>query len=375
MTETKTPILSTQPDSEDSTYVIAEIGVNHDGDLNKALELVDAVAESGANGVKIQTFNSETLVSPHAPKAQYQLQTTPAAESQLEMLKRLELSHEDHWAVMAAAQQRGLDFLSTPYDPSSLKFLVDELGVSKIKIASSDITNLPLLLAAGRSKKTIVLSTGMSTIEEIRQALITIHYGGTAIAKAPTRAILNSEINNDIQRYLAKYVVLLQCTSQYPAPISEANMRSIVSMRDLFGVPVGYSDHTVGIVTALMSVAYGSVMYERHFTLDRRASGPDHAASMEPAEFASLIRLMRQAEAAKGTGVKQPSPSEVGNRHPMRKSLFAARSISKSQIITEVDISTTRPADGDSPAHYWEWIGRPSPRSFNVGDSLRTAEK
>jgi N-acetylneuraminate synthase len=372
MTETQTSSGMTPFEPEGSTYVIAEIGVNHDGSLNKALELINAVADAGADAIKVQTFNSETLASAHAPKANYQLETTHAAESQLQMLKRLELSREDHWTVMAAAQRRGLDFLSTPYDPDSLEFLVEELGVTQIKIASSDITNLPLLLAAGRSRKRVILSTGMSTMGEIRQALATIGFGGTTTAGTPSTAILESTDIPGAPKYLAESVVMLQCTSQYPAPINEANLSTIATMRDLFGVPIGYSDHTVGIVTALMSVAYGSVMYERHFTLDRNAPGPDHAASMEPAEFTSLISLLREAEAARGTGVKEPTPSEAGNRHPMRKSLFAARSISEGQLINEDDIATMRPADGDSPAHYWEWLGKPSPRSFSVGDSLNS---
>jgi len=187
--------------------------------------------------------------------------------------------------------------------------------------------------------------------------------------------VLESTFTPDVQKYLAESVVILQCTSQYPAPINEANLSAIATMRDLFGVPIGYSDHTVGVVTALMSVAYGSVMYERHFTLDRKAPGPDHAASMEPTEFANLIVLIRQAEGARGSGVKEPSPSEVGNRYPMRKSLAAARAIEKNQIIRSEDIATIRPVDGDSPAHYWEWLGRPSPRPFVQGEPLLSFEE
>jgi N-acetylneuraminate synthase len=275
---------------------------------------------------------------------------------------------------MAAAQKRGLDFLSTPYDPESLGFLVEELGVRQIKIASSDITNLPLLLAAGRSRKRVILSTGMSTMDEIRQALAIVGFGGTTIAGTPSTEILESTDISGVQKYLAESVVLLQCTSQYPAPINEANLRAIATMRDLFGVPIGYSDHTVGIITALMSVAYGSVMYERHFTLDRNTPGPDHAASMEPAEFADLIVLLRQAEGARGSGLKEPSTSEVGNRYPMRKSLVAARAIKKNQKINPEDIAVIRPFDGDSPALYWNWLGRSSPRAFAQGEPLLSFE-
>jgi sialic acid synthase SpsE len=318
----------------------------------------------------VQTFRANKLVSAKAPKANYQLASTPVAESQLGMLERLELSGEDHRVLMTTARQRGLDFLSTPYDQESLEFLVEEMAVAQIKISSSDITNLPLLLAAGRSRKKVILSTGMSTIDEIRQALNTVGFGGTTRTGTPSQTVLQSMVNLEVQSYLEQSVVLLQCTSQYPAPINEANLRSIASLRDLFGVPTGYSDHTVGVITALMSVAYGSVMYERHFTLDRNSPGPDHLASMEPAEFASLISLLRDAEGARGSGFKEPSVSEAENRYPMRKSLVAALPIRQNQVISSEDIALMRPANGDSPARYWEWIGRPSPKSFDKGEPL-----
>ena len=355
----------------DRTYVIAEIGVNHDGSVDKALELVDAVARSGADAVKMQTFAAETLVSARAPKAAYQLATTPKAESQLDMLKRLELSRDDHWVVLEASRRAGLDFLSTPYDPDSLAFLVDELAVDQVKIASSDITNLPLLLSAGRSHKRVILSTGMSTVEEIGQALATIAFGGTTHEGVPSWEVITSPPTTDEQSYLREHVVLLQCTSQYPAPVGEANLRAIVTLRDLFGVPVGYSDHTVGTVTAALSVALGSVMYERHFTLDRMAQGPDHSASLEPEGFAELVGMIREAESALGTGDKEPSSSEYDNRYPMRKGLVARRAIAAGQAIGEEDITCTRPVDGDPPTQYWAWIGRQAPRAYIPGEPLR----
>ena len=358
----------------DRTYVIAEIGVNHDGSVDKAIELVDAVARAGADAVKIQTFAAETLVSAQAPKAAYQLVTTPTEESQYEMLKRLELSRDDHLAVLEASRRAGLDFLSTPYDPNSLAFLVDELAVDQIKIASSDITNLPLLLAAGRSRRKVILSTGMSTVEEVTQALATLAIGGTTDGGVPSWDRITSPPTADGQAYLRDHVVLLQCTSQYPAPVEEANLEAIVTLRELFGVPVGYSDHTLGSVTAVLSVAYGSVMYERHFTLDRTAPGPDHSASMEPGEFAALVGMIREAESARGTGVKEPSPSESSNRHPMRKGLMARRAIAAGQVIGVEDITFMRPVDGDTPAHYWTWLGRTAARDYALGEPLRSTD-
>ena len=353
-----------------STYVIAEIGVNHDGSVAKALELVEAVATTGADAVKIQTFTAASLVSADAPKAGYQLVTTPAAESQFEMLRRLELSRDDHRVVKDAARAHGLDFLSTPYDSDSLAFLVDDLGVDQVKIASSDLTNLPLLLAAGRSRRRVILSTGMATIPEIHRALAVLAFGATTAEGVPSRATIDGEPDTAARYYLASSVVLLQCTSQYPAPLSEANLLAMVTMRELFGVPVGYSDHTVGMTAAIMSVALGSTMYERHFTLDRTAPGPDHMASMEPAEFAALVALMREAEVARGTGIKEPSASEAGNRFPMRKSLMAARDIAQGQVVEEADITLMRPESGDLPENYWAWQGRTAPRAYSAGDLL-----
>ncbi len=374
MSGTDSPFSQLELGPTGRTYVIAEIGVNHDGDVSKALDLVAAVAASGADAVKIQTFTAESLVSSQAPKAAYQLVTTPSSESQFEMLKRLELSREGHLAVMEAARERGLDFLSTPYDLDSLAFLVDEMKVPQVKIASSDITNLPLLLAVGRSGRRVILSTGMSTVAEIGQALATIGFGGACADGVPSENQIDAVEDPAVQAYVSSHVVLMQCTSQYPAPVEEANLRAITTLREMFSVPVGYSDHTVGMVAAIMSVAYGSVMYERHFTLDRTAPGPDHSASMEPDEFAGLVAMLREAELARGSGAKEPSPSESGNRYPMRKGLVAARPIPAGQTIAEADIAYMRPVDGDTPARYWAWIGQVARRDYVVGEPLRSGD-
>lgn len=355
-----------------STYVIAEIGVNHDGDLGKALALVEAVAGTGADAVKIQTFTARTLVSATAPKAAYQLVTTSTSESQYEMLRRLELSRDDHWAVKSAAEAAGLGFLSTPYDPQSLDFLVNELGVDDIKIASSDITNLPLLAAAGASGRRVIVSTGMSTVEEIEQALGALAWGGVHGAD-PVPADLDLAGPRDLpaREYLAASVVLMQCTSQYPADIADANLAAIPTMRSLFGVPVGYSDHTVGSTAAIMSVALGSVMYEKHFTLNRSAPGPDHSASVEPSDFAELVARIREAESACGTGVKEPSAAEAQNRYPMRKSLHVAHFIPAGAVMSGDDIALMRPEVGDPPSRYWSWLGRTADRDYQAGEPLR----
>ena len=354
----------------DATYVIAEIGVNHDGNLAKALDLVEAVAATGADAVKIQTFTAESLVSARAPKAGYQLLTTPANESQFDMLRGLELSRDEHRVIKDAARGRGLDFLSTPYDRESLDFLVNDLGVERVKVASSDLTNLPLLLAVGRHRRRVILSTGMGTINEIRRAIAVIAFGAATTAGIPTRDTIDGAPNSLAREFLTSSLILLQCTSEYPAPLAEANLLAMVAMRESFGVRVGYSDHTLGTTAAIMSVALGSVVYERHFTLDSTAPGPDHRASMEPAEFTALVALIRQAESAKGTGTKEPSASEVENRFSMRKSLFAAHDIAQGQTIEDSDITLMRPEWGDLPEHYWAWQGRTASRSYSAGDPL-----
>ena len=352
------------------TYIIGEIGVNHDGKLSQALELVEAVAHSGADAVKLQTFSAKRLVHPKAPKARYQLDRTSRGESQYQMLAELELSQEDHLSVLEVARHHGLDFLSTPYDIESLNFLVHQLGLEQVKIASADITNLPLLFAAGRTCDRVFLSTGMATAPEIQTALATLALGATTHLEGLTLQEIGAGIDTAGRAYLSNCVVLLQCTSQYPAPLDEANLKAITTMRDHFGVETGFSDHTEGTTAAVMSVALGSVAYERHITLDRSAPGPDHSASMEPSEFAKVVTLIRESEIALGSGVKEPSNSELGNKRVMRKSLIAARDIPQGHIIQESDISIMRPQIGDSPAHFWEWIGRSAPRDFAAGDPL-----
>lgn len=352
------------------TYVIAEVGVNHDGDINKALELVEELAVSGADAVKIQTFTATRLVHPRAAKAAYQLKATPDSESQLDMLMRLELSRDEHYIIKEAAQSHGLDFLSTPYDVESLNFLVRDLGIRQIKIASADITNLPLLLAAGRSHCHVLLSTGMSTVQEIRMALTVLGFGALNASGNPDIRRAPDDFDRRTRDYLRASVVLLQCTSEYPARLDDANLKAITTMREQFGVSTGFSDHTLGSTAAVMSVALGSVVYERHVTLDRSASGPDHSTSLEPAEFTELVRMIRECEIALGSGVKTPSAGERMNRFAMRKSLMAARDISRGQVIGEKDIAIMRPETGDVPGHYWDWLGRTASRDFSCGDPL-----
>jgi sialic acid synthase SpsE len=265
----------------DGVYVIAEAGVNHNGDAKLARDLIDAAVEAGADAVKFQTFRADALATPAAPKAGYQKHGTEAGETQRDMLRRLELTPQTHRNLLAHCRRRPIDFLSTPFDPDSLRFLVGDLGLETIKLGSGEVTNGPLLLAAARTGCRIILSTGMSTLEEVGRALDVLAFGFTRPQEDPDPDSL-SEPAQDRRDALKERVVLLHCTSAYPAPISETNLRAMDTMNDAFGLAVGFSDHTPGTTAAIAAAARGAVAIEKHFTLDRSLPGPDHATSLEP---------------------------------------------------------------------------------------------
>jgi N,N'-diacetyllegionaminate synthase len=302
-------------------FVIAEVGVNHDGSLVRALELVQAAAEAGADAVKFQTFRADRLATAAAPKALYQLAATDVAESQLEMLRRLELSPDAHRRVKAAAESAGVEFLSSMFDEESADML-HGLGVSAFKVPSGEITNLPLLAHVGQLGLPVILSTGMADLDEVKAA-----FGELA-------ATGNEQL------------VLLHCVSAYPAPPAEANLRAMATMADAFGAPVGFSDHTLGIEVALAAVALGACMIEKHLTLDSSAPGPDHAASLEPGAFAALVSSIRSIESALGDGRKVPVPSERGTANVARKSLVAERDIAAGTVVTDEMVALSRPGTG-----------------------------
>lgn len=306
-------------------FVIAEAGVNHNGSLELGKALVDAAAESGANAVKFQTFKAESLVSAGAPKAEYQRRTTDKAESQLAMIKRLELPREAHGALLCRCRERGILFLSSPFDEASVDFL-DELGVPAFKIPSGEITNHPFLAHVARKGKLMILSTGMSTLGEVEAAVETIRLAGNPP------------------------LVLLQCVSNYPAAPGDVNLRAMRTMALAFGVPVGYSDHVPANAVAFGAVALGACVVEKHFTLDRNLPGPDHQASLEPPELSALVRGIRRVEAALGDGCKRPAASEADTTKVARKSLVAARDLEAGTVLDETMIAAKRPGTGLSPA-------------------------
>jgi len=353
------------------TLIIAEAGVNHNGDLSLALELVDKAAEAGAQCVKFQTFKAAKLASASAKKAAYQTRTTDGTESQLAMLQRLELSLEDHEAIMARCAERGVRFLSTPFDMDSLALLTGTFALPEIKLGSGELTNAPLLLAAGRSGARIILSTGMGSLSEVEEALGVLAFAMCREGQPKGRAdFAVALLDLAVWPVLAERVTLLHCTTEYPAAVEDTNLRAMETLRRAFGLRVGYSDHTVGEAVSLAAVALGAAVLEKHFTLDRTLPGPDHAASLEPGELASLVRGVRAVEQALGTGIKQPGAAEVANRAVARKSLLAARDLPAGHVLSLEDIAVKRPGDGLSPMALWDMVGTVTVRATTEGEAL-----
>lgn len=356
--------------SSRAVLIIAEAGVNHDGSLDRALQLVDAAAEAGADAVKFQTFRAEALARRDAPKARYQVASTGAGESQYEMLRRLELDEAAHEALIARCSERNIEFLSTPFDPDSLVVLT-RLGVRRLKLSSGDLTNSPLLLQAARTQLPIILSTGMGTLGEIETALGVLAFGYCDPAAEPSdRAFERWYGSDDGRRALEARVTLLHCTTEYPAPLTDVNLRTMETLRVAFGLPVGYSDHTQGIAIPVAAAALGAVVVEKHFTLDRSLPGPDHRASLEPAELSEMIRSIREVETALGSPLKRAVSSELGNRAVARKSLVASRDIRKGEVFSTENLASKRPGDGVSPARYWEWLGRIAARDYRRDEQV-----
>lgn len=352
--------------------LIAEAGVNHNGSLERALAMVDAAATANADVVKFQTFRAGDVISRNAPKAEYQVATTGAGENQLEMVRKLELSESDHRALMARAKERGITFLSTPFDLPSVRFLTRELALPTIKIGSGEITNAPLLLEVARAKPRIILSTGMSTLAEVAAALGVLAFGYTAPVDArPGRHAFEAAFASEAGKAaLRERVSVLHCTTEYPAPDWESNLRAIATLEREFHLPVGFSDHTTGTHVAIAAVALGARIIEKHFTLDRSLPGPDHAASLEPAELAALVKAVRDVEAALGDGVKRPTPSEAKNLPIARKSLVAARAIRAGDAFSSANLTCKRPGNGRSPFDYWSLLGTSAKRGYEEDDAI-----
>lgn len=323
------------------TLIIAEAGVNHNGDLLLAKHLIDVAAEAGADYVKFQTFSADRIVSQSASKAEYQQQVTDASETQYEMLKRLELSNEMHLELIKHCEEKSIKFLSTGFDIESVDLLVG-LGIDLIKIPSGEITNLPYLRYIGLLGLPVILSTGMSTMDEIGNALTVLESSGLSRTQ----------------------ITVLHCTTEYPTPMVEVNLRALNSINKTFGVVVGYSDHTVGIEVSIAAVALGASVIEKHFTLDRSLPGPDHKASLEPNELIAMVKAIRNIEVSFGSGIKEPTLSEIKNLRIARKSIMAKQQIVKGEILSTTNLTVKRPADGISPMHWDLLVGQIASRDY-----------
>ena len=325
--------------------IIAEAGVNHNGDVATAKKMVDVAKEAGVDYIKFQTFVPEKLVSRYAEKAEYQKKTTDAAESQLDMLRKLSLSEDEFVLLKAYCDEVDIGFISTPFDLESIDFL-EKLNMDFWKIPSGEITNLPYLEKIAETKRKVILSTGMSDIQEIKEAVKVLEANGTT------------------------EIILLHCNTQYPTPYEDVNLSAMRTISKETGKEVGYSDHTKGIEVPIAAVAMGATVIEKHFTLDKTMDGPDHKASLEPDELAQMVSAIRHIEKAVGTGKKEPTASEKGNKAIARKSIVAACKITKGEVFSESNITTKRPGNGISPMKWHEVLGKTAPKDFDEDELI-----
>ena len=324
------------------TFIIAEAGVNHNGSLDMARKMVDAAVAAGADVVKFQTFKAEKMISSGAPKAGYQMEATGTDESQLEMVKELELDESAHQSLFRYCRDKGTIFLSSPFDLDSIA-LLNRLGMQIFKIPSGEITNLPYLRKLGGLKKKLIMSTGMADLGEIEDALLALMQSGTP----------------------PEDITVLHCNTEYPTSFEDVNLSAMLTIKAVFpGVNIGYSDHTVGIEVPIAAVALGASVIEKHFTLDKNMKGPDHKASLEPDELKAMVHAIRNIEKALGSGLKKPSPSELKNKLIARKSIFADRDICKGELFTEENLTVKRPSTGISPMRWDEVIGQRASKEY-----------
>ena len=356
---------------ENNIYIIAEAGVNHNGSLTIAKQLIDVAVEAGADAVKFQTFKAEKVMSRYAPKAEYQTQTTDRQESHLEMVKKLQFGVAEHQELVNYCNEKKIQFLSTPFDLESVGLLAEVLDVPALKIPSGEITNAPLILKVASHKKPIILSTGMSTLGEIEVALGVIAFGYLRTDERPSLELFRECFATDEgQALLKKNVTLLHCTTEYPSPYPSVNLKAMHTLREAFGLPVGLSDHTVGVHIPVAAVAMGAIMIEKHFTMDKTLPGPDHRASLEPCELADMVRMIRDTEAAMGSGLKLPAYAEKKNMIIARKSLVADKAIKQGEVFTETNLTVKRPGNGISPLSFWDYLGQRAAKDYNEDELI-----
>ncbi|WP_367237604.1 N-acetylneuraminate synthase [Pseudomonas sp. Rh2] len=355
---------------KDSVYIIAEAGVNHNGDRDLAFSLVDAAAAAGVDAVKFQTFDAERLASKKAPKAAYQKQSGDESESQLEMLKKLELPKAWHQELQTHARLKGIEFLSTAFDSESLVFL-STLDMPLFKVPSGELTNGPLLWHFAKTGKRLILSTGMATLSEVEQGLAIVAH---ALEYSHEPQDMDEVWRNwgcqNVRQRLRGHVTLLHCTSQYPTPSNEVNLRAMDTLATAFGLEVGYSDHTEGCLIPIAAVARGAKVIEKHFTLDRALPGPDHKASLEPNELRQMVADIRSLELALGDGHKSPQVSEWDTRKAARQQVVAARPISAGAVFSREDLTTARSGHGIPPTALWGLVGKHAKRGYGTGETI-----
>ena len=329
------------------TIIIAEAGVNHNGSLKMAKKLIDVASDAGVDYVKFQTFKADELVTKNAEKSEYQKTTAFQKQSQYEMLKKLELDRDSHIDLVSYCKNKKVDFISTPFDIGSIN-LLDELNIPLYKIPSGEITNLPYLEHIGSKNKPIIMSTGMSNLKEIREALNILYFSGLE--------------KNDI--------TLLHCNSEYPTPFEDVNLKAMLTMKNEFNLSVGYSDHTIGIEISVAAVAMGAEVIEKHFTLDKNLSGPDHSASLSPIELKNMANAIRNIDRSIGNGIKRPSKSEIKNIQSIRKSIVSKTNIKEGDVFSDKNLAVKRPGKGISPMKWYEIIGQVSKRNYKKNDLI-----
>jgi N-acetylneuraminate synthase len=353
--------------------IIAEAGVNHNGSIEIAKQLIVAAKKAGADAVKFQTFNAAELVTANALQCAYQTLNTGQQESQLAMLKPLELNHQAHFELHKYCQKVGVEFLSSAFDVGSLQFLVKQLGLTTLKVASGELTNGPFLLQHALSGCDLILSTGMATLSEVQDALAIIAYGllyPQSQNLPDSGAFLAAFHSAQGKALLKQKVTILHCTTEYPAPMKDINLRVLETLSREFGLQIGYSDHSAGFEVSIAAVAVGANVIEKHFTLDRSLPGPDHKASLEPDELTAMIGAIRNIEDALGTNIKQPTYNELSNLTLVRKSLVCTCNVQQGEIWHESMLTAKRPAGGMSPMRYWDLIGKPATRSYEAGSVI-----
>jgi N-acetylneuraminate synthase len=348
---------------EKKTLIIAEAGVNHNGSLKEAMRLIDSAKESDADIVKFQTFKAENLVTKAAAKANYQVRETRSAGTQFDMLKELELSYADFIDLANYCARKNIEFLSTAFDVESLQFLVQETGIRRIKIPSGEITNGPLIAAAAATGLPMIISTGMATFKEVESVLDVI-----AWVRGGSQGDFGGKFKTLEPSTLP--VQILHCTTEYPAPPEELNLRAICELKKIFGLPVGFSDHSAGIWASVAAVALGATTVEKHFTNSRNQTGPDHKASLEPKELCEMVNNIRLLDLAIGSGLKEPTISEKSNIRIARKSLVACKPIQEGELLTSENLCVKRPGSGISPMKYWQILGKKASRDYAEDDLI-----